>query len=135
MRWLASSLRRLGSRQIGIRADREALGRALWNLLDNAAKYSPPHTPITIEASADTSAVSIRVRDRGPGIAADEQRRIFTKFVRGATARTSGAKGTGLGLAMVAHIMRAHHGEVRVESTAGHGATFSLVVPCEGGLP
>ena len=107
-------------------ADREALGRALWNLLDNAAKYSPPETPIAVEAAADGGELVIRVSDRGPGIPADEQARIFDKFVRGAHARESGAKGTGLGLAMVRHIARAHRGDVTVDSAPGRGSTFIL---------
>jgi len=112
-----------------IRADREAMSRALWNLLDNAAKYSPAEAPIAVEATSSDGRVVIAVRDHGPGIGLDEQQRIFSKFVRGESAKASGAKGTGLGLAMVTQIMRAHHGEVRVKSRPGDGATFSLVVP------
>jgi signal transduction histidine kinase len=115
-----------------VRMDREAIARALWNLLDNAAKYSPPATPISLQAGVDNEHVVIRVRDRGPGIAPAEQRRIFRKFVRGESARATGARGTGLGLAMVADIMRAHRGEVQVVSQPGAGATFSLVLPPEG---
>ena len=115
-----------------VRMDREAITRALWNLLDNAAKYSAQDAPISLEASADDGRVVIRVRDQGPGIPAAEQRQIFNKFVRGESARASGAKGTGLGLAMVAHIVRAHHGDVRLESRPGAGSTFSIVLPAEG---
>jgi signal transduction histidine kinase len=106
--------------------DREALGRALWNLLDNAAKYSPAEAPIHVETTVEDGGVTIRVRDEGPGIPPDEQPRIFDKFVRGSHARESGAKGTGLGLAMVRHILRAHGGEVSVESAPGRGSTFTL---------
>ena len=74
----------------------------------------------------------IRVRDEGPGIAPDEQQRIFTKFVRGASARATGAKGTGLGLAMVAHIVRAHGGEISVDSALGRGSTFAVRLPVSG---
>ncbi len=109
-----------------IQADREALGRAVWNLLDNAAKYSPVETPISIEAHTDGPQVTIRVHDDGPGIARDEQERIFDRFVRGADARASGAKGTGLGLAMVRHIVSAHGGQVRVDSAPGRGSTFII---------
>ena len=116
-----------------VRGDREAIVRALWNLIDNAVKYSPAATPIRIEADRVADRVAVRVRDRGPGIAAADQRRIFRKFVRGESARATGAKGTGLGLAMVSHIMRAHHGEVRVESVSNDGATFSLLLPTDVG--
>lgn len=112
-----------------VQADREALGRAVWNLLDNAAKYSPPDTRIVVEAGRAADGVAIHVRDEGPGIPADEQQQIFDKFVRGAGARASGSKGTGLGLAMVKHIVRAHRGVVRVESQPGAGATFTILLP------
>lgn len=120
---------RLPAELPSIAADREALGRAVWNLLDNAAKYSPPGAPIVLEAESARAGVVIRVRDQGPGIPASEHDLIFDKFVRGAHARESGAKGTGLGLAMVRHIVRAHRGEVRVESAPGEGATFSITLP------
>jgi signal transduction histidine kinase len=109
-----------------IEADREALGRAVWNLLDNAAKYSPVDSAISVEARTDGGRVTIRVHDDGPGIPRDEQQRIFDRFVRGADARASGAKGTGLGLAMVRHIVTAHGGQVRVDSTPGRGSTFII---------
>lgn len=112
-----------------VRADREPLSRALHNLLDNAAKYSPPSAPIRLTVAANATMVSIRVQDEGPGIPADERKMIFTKFYRGAEAKTSGAKGTGLGLATVQHIVGAHHGEILVESTPGHGSTFTIVLP------
>ncbi len=108
--------------------DREALGRALWNLLDNAAKYSPAEAPIVVEATGDAQGIAIRVRDQGPGIPLEEQPRIFDKFVRGVHARESGAKGTGLGLAMVRHIVRAHGGDVSLESEPGRGSTFTLTM-------
>ena len=115
-----------------VRCDREAFTRALWNLLDNAAKYTPEASPIAIEVANSDGQVVVRVRDEGPGIPADEQVQIFRKFVRGSAARSSGAKGTGLGLAMVSHIMKAHRGRITVASRPGAGATFSLVLPVEG---
>jgi len=71
------------------------------------------------------------VRDRGLGLAAGEQQQIFKKFVRVASARTAGVKGTGLGLAMVRHIVAAHGGEVHVESQPGGGSTFTVLLPIE----
>jgi signal transduction histidine kinase len=112
-----------------IRADREALGRALWNLLDNAVKYSPECKTVWVEATQLDNRVAIRVRDQGLGISADEQPQIFNKFVRAASADDAGVKGTGLGLAMVQHIVTAHGGEVRVESQPGVGSTFTIVLP------
>jgi signal transduction histidine kinase len=79
--------------------------------------------------------VAIRVRDQGLGIPEDEQKQIFKKFVRGAQARTSHVRGTGIGLAIVQHIVRAHHGEIRLDSQPGKGSTFSIVLPVEGHAP
>jgi len=112
-----------------IRADREALGRALWNLLDNAVKYSPGCKTVWVEATQLDNRLAIRVRDRGLGISADERPHIFKKFVRAASADAAGVKGTGLGLAMVHHIVAAHGGEIRVESQPGVGSTFTIVLP------
>jgi signal transduction histidine kinase len=117
------------ARDVLVSADREALSRALWNLLDNAAKYSPESTPIHLSVAADDEHVRIAVRDRCGGIPADEQKEIFKKFYRGAVATKSGVKGTGIGLATVDYIVRAHHGEIRLESTPGEGCTFTIVVP------
>jgi len=114
---------------ITVRADQEALARALWNLLDNAVKYSSDARTVRIDARADGDRFLVSVRDEGLGISADEQRRIFDKFVRGASAEAAGIKGTGLGLAMVQHIVAAHGGDVRVTSEMGKGSTFTIVLP------
>ena len=110
-------------------ADREALSRALWNLLDNAVKYSPGCKTVWVEATQVDNRLAIRVRDQGLGISPDEQPQIFKKFVRAASADDAGVKGTGLGLAMVRHIVAAHGGEVRVESQPGEGSTFTILLP------
>jgi signal transduction histidine kinase len=115
-----------------VRADREALGRALWNLLDNAVKYSPSRPAIWVELAGEGKRIVLRVRDQGPGIPAEEQKEIFNKFVRGSAARASNVKGTGVGLAMVRHTIRAHGGEVWVESRPGDGSTFTILLPAEG---
>jgi signal transduction histidine kinase len=113
----------------GVRGDREALGRALWNLLDNAVKYSPhsPHVRLTARAAGQWLEVS--VKDEGLGISPEEQARIFQKFARGSAAAAAGVKGTGLGLSMVRHIVDAHGGTVRVESRPGEGSTFTIALP------
>jgi signal transduction histidine kinase len=112
-------------------ADREALSRAIWNLLDNAVKYSPGSDTIWVALALEGSTAVIRVRDSGLGIESSEQEKIFQKFVRGSNARTQQIKGTGIGLAMVRHIVEAHDGEVRVESQPNQGSTFALVLPLE----
>jgi signal transduction histidine kinase len=73
----------------------------------------------------------LRVRDRGLGIADDERAQVFQKFVRGASAREAGVKGTGIGLSMVDHIVRGHRGRVTVENGPGGGSTFTVVLPLE----
>jgi signal transduction histidine kinase len=112
-----------------VTGDREALTRAVWNLLDNAVKYSPQAPAVHVDVAPEHGAVVIRVRDRGIGIAADEQPSIGRKFFRGSAAAQAGVKGTGIGLAMVRHIVKAHGGSLRLESTPGVGSTFTIVLP------
>jgi len=112
-----------------VNADRTALGSAVWNLLDNAVKYSPECRDVWVDVLKEDGRAAIRVRDGGLGIPAAEQKRIFEKFTRGEAARQGGIEGTGVGLAMVHRIMAAHGGEVRLESEPGRGSTFTLLLP------
>ena len=109
--------------------DEEAVSRAIRNLLDNAVKYSPDPQPIDVDVRRQNGAVAISVADRGIGIPAGEQTAIFSKFQRGEQARTRGIKGTGIGLAMVNEIVRAHQGHVEVASEPGRGSRFTIVLP------
>jgi signal transduction histidine kinase len=109
--------------------DREALSTALGNLLDNAIKYSPECRTVWVEIAREAGRVAITVRDRGIGIPGREGRHVFDRFVRGAQPKAMGIKGTGIGLAMVRHIVRAHGGEVRMASEAGRGSRFTIVLP------
>lgn len=115
-----------------VRVDREALARALWNLLENAGKYSEPGSPIRVSARRQGEALLLSVEDEGAGIPPAERERIFQKFVRGSDAKHSGIRGVGIGLALVRRIVEAHGGSVRVESEPGRGSTFTLVLPCHG---
>lgn len=115
-----------------VRADETVLGRALWNLLDNAVKYSPDCKTIWVDGRLDGDRVTIGVRDRGIGVPSEEQRAIFGKFVRGASSNGHVVKGTGLGLALVQQIVQAHGGTVRLESTVGEGSTFWISLPAHG---
>ena len=115
-----------------IEADAEALALAVRNLIDNALKYSPGQPAVSVGWGRENGAIAIRVRDRGMGIPAAEQPLIFQKFVRGSAAVAANVKGTGVGLAMVNHVVRAHGGEVRVESAAGEGSTFTILLPEHG---
>lgn len=115
-----------------IRADRDALSRALWNLLENAAKYSEPGSPIRVFARRQGDAVLLAVGDEGVGIPPEERDHIFQKFVRGGNAKRAGIRGVGIGLALVRRIVEAHGGSVRLDSELGRGSTFTLVLPCPG---
>jgi signal transduction histidine kinase len=114
-----------------IRADREAFGLALRNLLDNAVKYSPDCRTVWVEVARERDRLAIHVRDQGMGIPASEQKNIFNKFVRGTGSRTAHIQGTGIGLAMARHIVEAHGGEIRLESEPGKGSTFTILLPLE----
>ncbi len=119
-------------RSVEIDADSEALGRALWNLLDNAVKYSGDSREVAVEVSRNDRKARITVQDRGLGIPAREQKAIFRKFQRGGDAVKLGIKGTGIGLAMVSHIVKAHHGRIELQSAPGQGSTFSIDLPVRG---
>jgi two-component system, OmpR family, phosphate regulon sensor histidine kinase PhoR len=118
-----------GAAGLQLLGDRDALVNALWNLLDNAVKYSPHGTPVQVHVGAHPGGIAFEIRDRGLGISRQERQAVFQRFVRGKQAVERGIKGTGLGLAMVAHIARAHGGVVEVESEEGLGSTFRLIVP------
>jgi signal transduction histidine kinase len=113
-----------------IQADREALSRAVSNLLENAGKYSDPGTPIRVVARRSGGAVHISVEDHGAGIPPEEQAKVFERFVRGAEARRAGIRGIGVGLALVKSVAEAHGGSVLLRSEPGRGSTFTLVIPC-----
>lgn len=112
-----------------LEADSEALGRALWNLLDNAVKYSPDRHTVEVALERADGQVAISVRDHGLGIPPREREAIFTRFRRGEQAARLGIKGTGIGLAMVDHIVKAHRGRVAVESEPGVGSRFTILLP------
>ncbi|MBL8295788.1 MAG: HAMP domain-containing histidine kinase [Bryobacterales bacterium] len=115
-----------------VRGDREALGRVVWNLLDNAVKYSPGRKMVWLEVGRRENEVTLSVRDEGLGIAVDERAEIFRKFVRGAAAREQSIRGTGVGLALSRMAVEAHGGRIEVESKLGEGSTFRVVLPLKG---
>jgi signal transduction histidine kinase len=107
------------------------LSLALRNLLDNAMKYSGDSRAVSVSVARKGRTVAIAVGDRGIGIPHHEQRDIFGTFVRGHGALMHGITGSGLGLAMVRHIVHGHGGRVTVESSPGSGSTFTVVLPAE----
>ena len=111
-----------------VMADADAVRQALLNLLSNAVKFSRQDKRVAVRVRAAGERVLVEVEDAGMGIAKAEQKRIFEKFYRGAEGARH-ARGSGLGLAVTRHILRAHGGEVRVRSDAGAGAVFVLEFP------
>ena len=116
---------------LGLRADAASLTNALWNVLDNAVKYSGEGTAIHVCVERKPGGVAISVRDEGLGVPRDERKEIFRRFVRGENVNRLGIKGTGLGLAMVSQIVQAHGGTVELESEEGTGSTFRLMLPAQ----
>jgi signal transduction histidine kinase len=110
-------------------ADKEALGQALLNLVNNAIKYSRDEKYLRLDVRRDGERVLLAVTDRGIGVAKGEQKKIFEKFYRAENSLVHETKGSGLGLALVQHIMQAHGGSVEIESAPGKGSTFILVLP------
>jgi signal transduction histidine kinase len=112
-----------------LRMDADGIAQAFQNLLDNAVKYSGEAKEVVVTLSSEKGWVAIAVRDRGIGIARDEQRRIFERFHRVGTGLVHDVKGSGLGLSIVHHIVAAHGGRVTVVSEPGTGSTFTMLLP------
>jgi len=113
--------------------DPEAAIQAIENLISNAMKYSPEQREIVVDVEREGGYGVIRVTDRGIGVPARLQSKIFHKFYRIHPDAGSGPQGTGLGLAIVDHVMRGHGGFVRVDSEPGRGSTFTLYFPLHAG--
>jgi signal transduction histidine kinase len=112
-----------------LQVDREAIARSLLNLVNNAVKYSANNKYLGVHLYHRDGRVNLEVVDRGIGIPAKEQPKIFDKFYRVGDPLVHNTKGSGLGLALVRHIVRAHGGEVRVESSPGRGSKFIITLP------
>jgi signal transduction histidine kinase len=112
-----------------LQVDREAIARSLLNLVNNAVKYSANEKYLGIHLYHRNGSVNLEVVDRGIGIPAKEQCKIFEKFYRVGDPLVHNTKGSGLGLSLVRHIVRAHGGEVRVESAPGRGSKFIITLP------
>jgi two-component system sensor histidine kinase SenX3 len=121
-------------RQLTLRGDRRQLVSALYNLLENAVKYSDSESTVDVRTAVTGSGVEISVEDHGIGIPTRDLERIFERFYRVDRARSRDTGGTGLGLAIVRHVASNHNGEVKVRSREGEGSTFTLVLPAGPGL-
>ena len=112
-----------------VRMDLRRISEVLGQLLDNAAKYSPTGTPITVTAELQNGKILTSVADRGPGIDGLDQGMIFEKFYRGRGQRSS-IQGTGMGLAIAKALVEAHGGTISVVSQLDRGSVFSFSLPC-----
>jgi signal transduction histidine kinase len=119
------------SSPLHIRADRDALALALRNLLDNAVKYSPEDSTVSVSVESHDSLAGISVQDQGVGIPKEEQREVFRKFSRGSSARKLNVKGTGIGLTMADQIVKAHGGRLELASEPGCGSRFTILLPVQ----
>jgi signal transduction histidine kinase len=112
-----------------LQIDREAIARSLLNLVNNAVKYSATEKYLGVHLYHQDGSVNLEVVDHGIGIPAKEQPKIFEKFYRVGDPLVHNTKGSGLGLSLVRHIVRAHGGEVTVESAPGRGSKFIITLP------
>src|SRR5581483_5555428 len=113
-----------------VQADPERLMQVITNLVDNALRYNPAGTHVTVSACAEESNVQISIRDNGTGISPDDVPHLFERFWRAEKSRNRATGGSGLGLAIVKQLIEAHHGQVRVESQSGIGTRFTVQLPC-----
>ncbi len=114
-----------------VRVDREAIARSLLNLVNNALKYSKGEKYLGVNLYRANGTVKLEVIDRGIGIPRSEQPKIFEKFYRVCDPLVHDTKGSGLGLALVRHIVEAHGGKIWVESEPGQGSRFTIALPLD----
>jgi len=112
-----------------IPVDRDAMAQALFNLLDNAVKFSRQDKEAEVTAEKNESSIILKIKDKGIGIENDEKDKIFEKFYRGKNAVKYYIKGTGLGLALVKYTVEAHNGHISVESEPGWSTVFTITLP------
>lgn len=111
--------------------DRSVMVQVLENLISNAVKYSAPGRNIYVRLKKSTESVRFEVQDEGPGLSADDQKKLFGKFARLSSKPTGGEHSTGLGLSIVKRMVEAMKGQVWCESEPGLGATFIVTLPSE----
>lgn len=122
---------RIGAPLPALHIDQEYMKRAVYNLIENAVKYSEEAALIAIDVVKKGAYVEISVNDQGHGIPEKELGQIFERFYRVDRSRNSKIPGSGLGLAIVKEIVSAHNGEISVTSDVGKGSTFIITLPVE----
>lgn len=103
----------------------------IYNLIDNAIKYSPERLEIDISTKADNEKIVLAVKDHGLGISKEDQKHIFERFYRVSTGNVHDVKGFGIGLSYVQQVVLLHKGTIEVDSTPGEGTTFRISLPKE----
>jgi two-component system OmpR family sensor kinase len=114
---------------VRVMGDHMRLRQVVDNLLTNVRTHTPPDADVHVSVAAEHGRAVLRVHDTGPGIAPEDQQRIFERFWRADRARSRSRGGSGLGLAIVASLVDAHDGLVAIESEAGEGSTFTVSLP------
>ena len=112
-----------------VRADRERVHQVLFNLVDNAVRFTPPGGAVTVSAQSNNGSVEIKVSDTGVGIPTEHLPRLFERFYRVDPARSRGDGGTGIGLAIARSVVEAHGGHIHAESQVGSGSVFTFDLP------
>jgi signal transduction histidine kinase len=115
--------------------DQGRLEQVFTNLISNAIKYSPDAETVEIDLSASPETVTIRVRDYGLGIPREQHDKIFERFYRATGPRQRAIPGLGMGLYIVAEIVKRHGGTITVESAIGKGSTFTVTLPLTSRCP
>lgn len=118
-----------GSIKEKVYGDADRLSQVISNLLTNAIKYSPPNNKVMVKVARTDGHATVSVRDFGPGIAKEDQEKIFNRFYRTKIHEETNIAGFGLGLYIAAEIIKRHHGSLAVTSTKGKGATFTFTIP------
>ena len=121
------------SKGVSLYGDRSKLGQVVYNLIDNAIKYTPGGGVITVTLKADNRSVTFSVKDTGVGIPQEDAKHIFDRFYRVDKARSRETGGTGLGLSIVRQMVQLHGGEITVDSQPGKGSTFTVTLPVRKG--
>jgi two-component system sensor histidine kinase CpxA len=119
----------LGAAHSAVNGNRELLRSAIENVLRNAVRYSPQGAPVDVSVERDTSGLTVSIRDRGPGVPAEELERIFEPFYRVAESRDRDTGGEGIGLAITSRVMKAHGGTAKADNRAGGGFEIRLNLP------
>jgi signal transduction histidine kinase len=118
-----------------VEADRQRIHQLLFNLLDNAHRFTPPGGVVSIRAARENGSCEVSVEDTGPGIPAEHLPLVFERFYRVDPSRSRDDGGTGIGLAIARSVVEAHGGRIWAESSLGGGSTFRFVLPIQGPRP